>query len=177
MRHLAAMLGLSIATLGAGCTTPYRDQAAPAASASLMAGDGSARGTATVTQASDGLHVKVMAAGLTPGVHAAHVHTTGLCTPPAFTSAGGHWNPTGRQHGRDNPAGMHMGDMPDLIVGPDGTGMLEYVIPGGMIATGSMPLLDADGAAIVIHASPDDNRSDPAGNAGARIACGVLSAS
>lgn len=178
MRNLTAtMLGLSIAALGAGCTTASNDVAAPTATAALRAGDGATRGSASITQGSDGLHVKVMAVGLTPGAHAVHVHTAGTCTPPDFTSAGGHWNPTGRQHGKDNPAGMHMGDMPDLVAGADGTGTLEYVVPGGMIATGSMPLLDADGAAVVIHASPDDNRTDPAGNAGKRIACGVISAS
>lgn len=183
MKFVSPLLSLSLATLIAGCATPATDTdasevvAAPAASATLLAPDGAARGTASVIEASDGLRVKVIAAGLAPGVHAVHVHTTGLCTPPDFTSAGGHWNPTSRQHGKDNPAGKHMGDMPNLIAGADGRGELEYLIPAGRLASGATPLLDADGAAVVIHAAPDDNRSDPAGNAGGRIACGALSLS
>lgn len=147
---------------------------APMAHAKILAGDGSSRGEAMVMQATDGLHVTVKAEGLTPGLHAVHIHTTGTCTPPDFTSAGGHWNPTGHQHGKDNPQGMHMGDMPNMLAGADGRGEMEYVIPGGMIRDGATPLLDADGAAVVIHAQADDNKTDPAGNAGGRVACGVL---
>jgi Cu-Zn family superoxide dismutase len=131
---------------------------------------------ATVTQAADGLHVVVKAEGLTPGIHAVHVHTTGQCVAPDFTSASGHWNPTARKHGKDNPAGMHMGDMPNMTVGPDGTGAIEYHIAGAAISEGATPLLDTDGAAVVVHAQADDNMSDPAGNAGGRVACGVLAA-
>lgn len=171
---LASLAACAATDGGVDSATP---SAAPSAGATLVASDGSARGTVTVMQATDGLHVMVRAAGVTPGAHAVHVHTTGSCTPPDFTSAGGHWNPTGRQHGKDNPAGMHMGDMPNMLVGADGTGELEYVISGGMIRGGATPLLDADGAAVVIHAKADDNKSDPAGNAGGRVACGVLTAS
>lgn len=71
---------------------------------------------------------------------------------------------------------MHMGDMPNMLAGPDGTGEIEYHVAGGMISGGAMPLMDADGAAVVIHAQADDNKSDPAGNAGGRIACGVIAA-
>jgi superoxide dismutase, Cu-Zn family len=145
------------------------------ATATLNAADGSSRGEAKVTEAADGLHVVVQAVGLTPGLHAVHVHTTGTCTPPDFVSAGGHWNPTGRQHGKDNPAGKHMGDMPNMIAGSDGAGQMEYAIAGGSLRSGATPLLDGDGAAIVIHAEADDNKTDPAGNAGGRVACGVLS--
>jgi Cu-Zn family superoxide dismutase len=108
------------------------------------------------------------------GTYAAHVHTTGACNPPDFTSAGPHWNPTGAQHGKDNPAGMHKGDLPNLIVGANGRGSLEFVIAATTLTGGPDALLDADGAALVVHAQADDYRSDPAGNAGARIACGVL---
>ncbi len=149
---------------------------ARSATAVLLAADGSRRGEAKVTEATDGLHVAVRAMGITPGVHAVHVHTTGTCTPPDFTSAGGHWNPTARQHGKDNPAGMHMGDLPNLSAGADGTGQIEFVIPGATLRTGSNAVLDADGAAIIVHAQADDYKSDPAGNAGGRVACGILSA-
>ena len=167
---------LASATLMA-CTTA--DMAAmesrPQASATLRAADGAMRGTALVEQTAAGLHVSVAATGLPPGVHAAHVHMTGTCTPPDFTSAGGHWNPTGRQHGSENPQGMHMGDMPNMTVSPNGVGTLDYVIAGGTLRDGATALLDADGAAGVIHAGADDLKSDPAGNAGGRIACGALS--
>jgi Cu-Zn family superoxide dismutase len=181
MKTAPLLLSLSCAlSLGACATTGTQSaggHAAPTALASLMAGDGAARGEARVTEAADGLHVLVKASGLKPGIHAVHVHMTGACTGPDFTSAGGHWNPTGRKHGMDNPAGMHMGDMPNMTVGSDGSGQLEYVIAGGALTAGTTPLLDADGAAVVVHAAPDDNVTDPAGNAGGRMACGVLSLS
>ena len=159
------------------CATASGPQsAAPTASAKLVAADGAARGTAIVTQAGDGLHVVVKAQGLTPGIHAVHIHTTGQCAAPDFVSAGGHWNPTARKHGKDNPAGMHMGDMPNMTVAPNGSGAIEYHVASGSISGGATPLLDADGAAIVVHAQADDNMSDPAGNAGGRVACGVLAA-
>ena len=150
--------------------------AAPTAKAALVANDGAARGEAMITQSADGLRVRVRAAGLTPGAHAVHIHMTGRCTPPDFASAGGHWNPTGRQHGKDNPQGMHMGDMPNMIAGSDGIGEVEYLVSDGVISGGTMPLLDADGAAVVVHAQADDYKSDPAGNAGGRVLCGVVAA-
>ncbi|WP_336972795.1 superoxide dismutase family protein [Sphingobium aromaticiconvertens] len=180
MKIAPLLLSLPCALSLGACATAGAEgvgKAAPMARASLMAGDGAARGEASVTEGSDGLHVLVKATGLTPGIHAVHVHMTGTCTGPDFTSAGGHWNPTARKHGMNNPAGMHMGDMPNMTVGADGTGQMEYVVAGGLLTTGATPLLDADGAAIVVHAAPDDNVSDPAGNAGGRVACGVLSLS
>ena len=178
--HITPLLfALPIALAASGCATTMPDAGsttAPMASAKLMAGDGAARGEAMITQADDGLHVVVKAMGLTPGMHAVHIHTTGTCTAPDFASAGGHWNPTGREHGKDNPAGKHMGDMPNMLAAADGTGEIDYRVAGGMISGGAMPLMDADGAAVVIHAQADDNKSDPAGNAGGRIACGVVTA-
>lgn len=181
MKIAAILWALPMAVLVSGCVTgssakaPAADAAAPMAHAKLLAADGSARGEAMVTQAADGLHVVVHAQGLTPGMHAVHVHTIGACTPADFASAGGHWNPTGHKHGKDNPDGMHMGDMPNMIAGADGAGEMEYVIPGGTISGGATPLLDSDGAAVVIHAQADDNKTDPAGNAGGRVACGIWS--
>ena len=81
-----------------------------------------------------------------------------------------------KQHGKDNPAGMHMGDLPNLTVAANGTGTLRAFVPHAMLTGGDMPLLDADGAALVIHAGPDDYMSDPAGNSGGRIACGAITA-
>lgn len=182
MKSAAIALALPIILLLPACATSSGSSTGAASSsvslarAKLLAADGSARGDATVRQAADGLHVLVRAEALTPGMHAVHIHMTGTCTPPDFTSAGGHWNPTGRKHGKDNPEGMHMGDMPNMLVGANGAGEMEYVVRGAAIREGVSPLLDADGAAIVIHAQADDNRSDPAGNAGGRVACGALAA-
>ena len=179
MKYSSLALTLSLVGALGACAMAPREGAPAAGSATafLLAGDGSARGEARVTEASDGLHVMVSAKGLTPGLHAVHVHGAGSCVAPDFASAGGHWNPTGRQHGKDNPAGMHMGDMPNMIAGADGSGEMEYVIPGASLRGGATPMLDADGAAVVIHAQADDNKTDPAGNAGGRVACGVVSAS
>ena len=139
MHFKPLLFALPLAMAATGCATmsDSTSSAAPMAGTKLMAGDGSARGEAMITQAADGLHVVVKAMGLTPGTHAVHIHTTGTCTGPDFTSAGGHWNPTNRQHGKDNPAGMHMGDMPNMLAGPDGTGEIEYHVAGGMISGGS----------------------------------------
>ncbi|MGV3770846.1 MAG: superoxide dismutase family protein [Sphingobium phenoxybenzoativorans] len=162
---------------GAASAASAAPPAGPTARAVLMAADGSEKGTAEVVESAAGLTVSIKVMGLPAGTHAAHVHTTGVCTAPDFASAGGHWNPTKHQHGKDNPQGMHMGDMPNILLGADGSGTLEYTIPGAKLTSGDAPLLDADGAAVVIHAAADDMKTDPTGNAGGRLACGVLSAS
>ena len=171
---------LLVATAAAlsGCAMTDEPQRAPrtasAPVAVLLAPDGSARGTVRLLQAHGEVLVRVEAERLPPGVHGAHIHAIGRCDPPGFTSAGPHWNPTGRQHGRDNPAGPHMGDIPNIIIGPNGRGTLEFTVPNAWVRSGTTPVLDADGGSFVIHASADDNRSDPSGNSGARIACAVL---
>ncbi|HYJ53765.1 MAG TPA: superoxide dismutase family protein [Allosphingosinicella sp.] len=122
-----------------------------------------------------GIEVRVQAAGLAPGHYGVHLHAAGRCEGPGFESAGPHWNPTGRVHGKLNPGGHHLGDLDNLDVDESGAGRLEFTITGAL-TTGADGLLDADGAAVVIHAGPDDYRTDPSGNSGARIACGVLPA-
>jgi Cu-Zn family superoxide dismutase len=122
----------------------------------------------------DGLHVRVEAAGMAAGTYGVHIHAVGRCEQPSFSSAGPHWNPTGRQHGSLNPLGAHLGDIPNLSVGAGGTGTVEFSIARGSLRRGAEALIDADGAAVVIHAAPDDYRTDPSGNSGARVACGVL---
>ena len=135
---------------------------------------GVTRASATVTESGDSLRVRIESENMPAGAYGAHIHTTGRCDPPGFESAGGHWNPTDRAHGKDDPDGMHKGDLPNLLVGTDGRGSFEFTIPAATISGGPNPLLDGDGAAVVIHAGPDDYRTDPSGNSGARIACGVL---
>ncbi len=170
------MAGLCLA----GCSTEAGRGGAQAAGAAVGAAaevrnaSGQNRARADTTQLGDGIRIAIAAEGMAPGTYAAHVQAVGRCDPPDFTSAGPHWNPTNRQHGKDNPQGMHKGDLPNLLIGADGRGSLEFVIRSAAVRGGAAPLLDADGAAVVIHASPDDNRTDPSGNAGARLACGVL---
>ena len=141
------------------------------AQASLNGPDGAAHGRALIGEGGGPkLAVRVEATGLPPGVHGVHIHAVGRCDPPDFQTAGPHWNPTGHQHGRDNPQGAHMGDLPNISIGADGRGALDFAVPAATLAG----LLDADGAALVIHAGPDDYKSDPSGNSGGRIACGVI---
>lgn len=146
----------------------------PTAQATLIGPDGKAHGTATIIQGGNGLQVHVRAQDLPPGTHGIHLHAVGRCDPPAFQSAGGHWNPAGKMHGRDNPRGAHEGDLPNITVGRNGSGTLNFDLPGASLTGGDHSLLDADGAALVIHAAADDYKTDPSGNSGARIACGII---
>jgi superoxide dismutase, Cu-Zn family len=146
-----------------------------AAHAQIRTAGGRTVGSALIPIRSQVIVVQVAARGLRPGRYAVHLHAVGRCDGPSFDSAGPHWNPTGRRHGRLNPRGHHLGDLPNLAIGADGTGRIEFTIPGTGAWDGAHPLFDADGAAIVIHAAPDDDRTDPSGNSGGRIACGVLS--
>jgi Cu-Zn family superoxide dismutase len=111
--------------------------------------------------------------GISAGPHAFHIHTTGTCEPP-FTSAGGHFNPTTMMHGMLNPTGMHAGDMPNVQVPADGSVTFDVLNPAVTLKPGINSLFKDGGTAIVVHGGADDYKSDPAGNAGARIACGVI---
>lgn len=151
----------------------------PIAYAQLKDKTGALKGRATARPMGDGVHVDATIENMAAGTYAIHVHQDGICTPPDFASAGPHWNPLGRQHGTQNPSGPHKGDLPNVIVGADGRGSASGHISGvTMTGEGAAPnaLLDPDGAAIVLHAGPDDNRTDPSGNSGARVACGAFSA-
>ncbi|QIG81798.1 superoxide dismutase family protein [Sphingosinithalassobacter tenebrarum] len=142
------------------------------AEAVLKTADDTEVGTAVIQQMGDGLQATVQVSGVPAGKHGAHVHMTGTCEAPDFKSAGGHWNPEGTQHGLENPQGAHAGDMPNLVVGADGSGSLTFMLPGGTFES----LMEDDGAAFVVHAGEDDLSTDPAGDAGARFACGVFEA-
>ncbi|MET3472540.1 MULTISPECIES: superoxide dismutase family protein [unclassified Novosphingobium] len=157
----------------AGMHSAPMPKAQVVANATLMLASGASAGTAELLQGPDGFRVHVDAKGLPPGVHGIHLHTVGKCDAPGFTTAGGHLNPDGHQHGAENPAGAHLGDLTNLTVGADGTGALDFALRGGADMTGPA-LFDADGTALVIHAAPDDYKTDPSGNSGARLACGVF---
>ena len=144
--------------------------------ADVRRADGQLTARAMVFQTPRGaVQVRIQASGLAPGEYGAHIHAVGRCEGPAFESAGPHWNPLARQHGSLNPEGPHLGDLTNLVVDSEGHGRVEFALPGGMLTGDDHPLFDADGASIVIHAAPDDYRTDPAGNSGARIACAALS--
>lgn len=147
--------------------------AAPAGiTAAMKDSTGKDLGTLTLSDTPEGIMVMGSLTGLPKGDHAIHLHTTGSCTPN-FTAAGGHWNPTNKEHGKDNPKGPHMGDTPNITVGADGSWNSMVTSPGGTLK-GENALMDADGATIVIHAKADDYKTQPAGAAGDRIACGVI---
>jgi Cu-Zn family superoxide dismutase len=174
---LAAAGGLTLAGCtmagGAGASTAAN---APEARAALVDAAGAPKGSASFRQTAGGIEVSVTANGLAPGPKGLHLHMTGRCDAPDFTTAGGHWNPTARKHGTQAPMGPHLGDIPNLMVAADGNATMTAVIAGARLRDGATPLLDADGATLMIHAAADDYRTDPSGNSGARIVCGVVTA-
>jgi Cu-Zn family superoxide dismutase len=137
--------------------------------------DGKDLGTLTLTDAGKGISVAGRVTGLPPGEHGIHLHTVGRCDPPGFDSAGDHWNPTNRKHGTGSAGGPHLGDLPNLTVGQDRSVAVQSTTPGGTLR-GENALLDNDGAAVVVHAKRDDYKSQPSGDSGDRVACGVVTA-
>lgn len=170
MQRAIALAPLCLFALG--CTAEMNSSASSAggAHASLADATGASRGSASFVDTTSGLEVRITAQGLPGGTHGVHLHAVGRCDGPDFQSAGSHWNPAMKQHGRDNPQGAHAGDLPNLVIGADGRGMVRFIVPQASLSG----LLDADGAAVVIHANADDYRTDPSGNSGGRIACGVI---
>jgi Cu-Zn family superoxide dismutase len=173
MSRVSAAAALPFVALLAACATPSGDATDRVAQATLRLSSGLPAGTAQVFAAGDQVSVTIAAAGLSQGVHGAHLHMVGSCEAPNFDSAGGHLNPDSRQHGTDNPAGAHLGDLPNITVGSSGAGTVTATLSGSRDSVLAR-LFDADGTAIVVHASADDYRTDPSGNSGGRIACGVL---
>lgn len=156
------------------CAAAASPAAAQAATAALKNADGKEVGSANLTQTPHGVLINVSVKGLPPGEHAFHVHAVGKCEPP-FTSAGGHFNPGGKKHGIMVAEGSHAGDMPNLHVPQNGDLTVEVLNAAITLEKGKPnSVYDADGSAIVIHAGGDDYKSDPAGDAGGRIACGVI---
>jgi Cu-Zn family superoxide dismutase len=123
----------------------------------------------------DSVRVEVTSTALPAGTHGTHLHAVGECQPPGFTTSGAHLNPTNRQHGLRNPNGPHLGDLPNLVVGANGQGRMEAIVRG-TLAPGQAPIFDQDGTALIVHAGADDMMTDPSGNSGARIACGIVAA-
>jgi Cu-Zn family superoxide dismutase len=154
----------------AAIAQPAKEQA----HANIVNANGENVATATLTQTGKGVRIKLTIIKLPPGTHGIHVHTVGKCEGPAFASAGGHLNPDGKMHGMDNPSGPHAGDMPNLEVGPSGKGNATILASGVTLGNGPNSLFHDGGTALVIHEKADDYKTDPSGNSGARIACGVI---
>lgn len=172
MQRVIAVVAFAVAPLvvGAALASSARQQTARA---ELYDVDGQSVGEANFEQTPHGVLITADLVNLPPGVHAIHLHETGECEPP-FESAGGHFNPTDSQHGFRNPAGPHAGDLPNFETPASGTIELDAFTARVTLEEGANGLFDSDGSAVIIHAEADDYRTDPAGDAGSRIACGVI---
>jgi superoxide dismutase, Cu-Zn family len=147
---------------------------AQTATAPLKNGEGKEVGSVNLIQTSQGVLLNVAVKGLPPGEHAFHVHAVGKCEPP-FTSAGGHFNPGSKKHGMMSPEGQHAGDMPNLHIPQSGDLTVEVLNVNITLEKGKPnSVFDADGSAVIIHAGSDDYKTDPTGEDGGRIACGVI---
>lgn len=135
--------------------------------------DGKTLGTLVLTETPQGLLITGELSGIAAGPHGFHVHAVGKCEPP-FASAGGHFNPEAKRHGFHEAAGSHAGDLPNLHASSDGKTMADIMASGLVLSGGARSILDQDGASIVVHAAADDYKTDPAGNSGDRVACGVI---
>lgn len=167
-RHFLAIFALLIAS------SAFQQAAAQSAHADIVNAQGQKIGSATLTQTGGGVQIQATVSQLPPGTHAMHIHTVGKCEGPDFKSAGGHFNPAGKQHGKDNPAGAHAGDLSNIEVDPAGNATVTQLASAATLADGANSLFHEGGTAIVIHEKADDYKTDPTGNAGGRIACGVI---
>jgi len=170
VKRFTFLIGLTFA----GCAPVEPTGGAPVA---LLNASGQSIGSVRAWQTAGGVTFRIDASGLPHGIHGIHVHSIGRCDPPDFMTAGPHWNPGARKHGMNNPAGPHAGDLPNVEVAANGVLATTVTLPnatlvGGVGAGGAV--IDADGAALVIHGQADDYVTDPSGNSGARIACAVL---
>lgn len=157
----------------AACASVGNAPSGPLATATIASREGKPVGSAELFAAGEGASLKVELAGIAPGVHGVHLHAIGACVAPDFKSAGGHLNPDGKQHGMENPMGHHLGDLPNIVVGADGVGAASVELDDARAGI-LEKMFDEDGTAVVVHAGPDDYRTDPSGNSGGRVACGVF---
>jgi superoxide dismutase, Cu-Zn family len=173
-RSMFALLGAAVAA--AACQySANRPPSIRSATAEIRSATGARHGTLVLEHTAAGLRISGALTGLPAGIHGMHFHQVGRCDAPDFTSAGPHLNPAGAAHGLDNPRGPHAGDLPNEVANEAGQMVVDVATPRVTLAPQpATGLLDADGTALVIHANRDDQRTDPAGNSGERIACGVI---
>lgn len=175
-RFLQALL---VAITASGCSTGFLSRGpAASAAASLTAPNGTSVGTAQLRQSTDGfVTVDLTVSALAPGSHGIHFHAVGLCEgATSFSTAGAHYNPLNKEHGLARPGGPHAGDAPNIVVGSDGRVTVSFTTDRITLTPSATTLFDTDGSALVIHAAPDDQVSQPSGNSGGRVACGVVRA-
>jgi Cu-Zn family superoxide dismutase len=170
MKHLILTLALAGLVAAAALAAEKKQTA----KAELWDAKGEKVGTATLKEAKGGVKISLRVTGLPEGMHAFHIHAVGKCEAPNFASAGGHFNPEHKKHGMKNPEGPHAGDMPNITVNAKGAGKAKFLNTHVTMGEGENSLFHEGGTALVIHAKADDEMTDPAGNAGDRIACGVI---
>lgn len=173
IRHVLGSTVAICALLGVSAVQAQQGQQAQA-TAQLQDPDGNSVGQVELSEIPNGVHILATLRDLPPGTHAIHIHETGACEPPDFESAGGHFNPTDANHGWLDPGGPHAGDLPNIHVPDSGMLTVEYFNMLITMDEGANTVFDDDGSAVVIHEGADDYTTDPAGDAGSRIACGVI---
>ena len=175
MHRAALFAAISAAACGGQARGPGGSKIPePTASASLFDTTGTRVGLVTFSDEKGNGQMGISVTGLTPGQHGMHIHENGACTPPGFESAGAHFNPLGKKHGLLNPEGPHAGDVPNLVVDADGSADTTLAVPTSLLTQGPESMIGAQKRAFVIHADPDDQKTDPSGNSGARVVCGVI---
>ncbi|MDW0114278.1 superoxide dismutase family protein [Sporosarcina saromensis] len=179
-KKIITLLAISTLLVSAGCVksdkkVPVSGEQMKAIVSPLINTEGVTIGEVSLVQEADGVAIHVEAENLSPGVHGIHIHETGICTAPDFKSAGGHFNPTGKEHGFDNPKGFHLGDLPNIEVNEQGKVSRQLISPKVTLKPGmENSLLKVGGTAIVIHEKEDDYKTDPAGDSGDRVACATI---
>ena len=171
IRQIAALTALAIGLNG--CASVGQIPSSKLADGTLRSSNGAPAGTVVLLAAGNDITINVAVIGLPQGIHGLHLHMVGSCDGPDFKSAGGHLNPHGMRHGTANPAGSHLGDLPNLVADSYGAGTVTATLRDSRSAI-EAALFDSDGTTIVVHADLDDYKTDPSGNSGARIACAVL---